>query len=138
MTVAPEIHRSAVPVVTDKLAGTDADGGEVVVAGGRGDEGGASSEEGDVEGPQVLEGRANREGRAETDQGPVGLGTTMERGDEGVGEVADGVKNLLGNDEEEGMVGEEGNDEDIDEKDAVEDRELTNHGLGSGKTRKGL
>ena len=36
MTVAPEIHRSAVPVVTDKLAGTDADGGEVVVVGGGG------------------------------------------------------------------------------------------------------
>ena len=31
MTVVPQINRSAVPVVTDKLAGTDADGGEVVV-----------------------------------------------------------------------------------------------------------
>ena len=60
MTVTPEIHRCTVPVVTNKLAGTDADRGEVVVVGGGGDEGGASSEEGDVEGPQVLEGWANR------------------------------------------------------------------------------
>ena len=47
----------------------------------------------------------------------------MERGDEGVGETADGVKDLLGYDEEEGVVGEEGDDEDIDEEDAVENRE---------------
>ena len=60
MTVTPEIHRRTVPVVTNKLAGTDADRGEVVVVGGGGDEGGTSSEEGDVEGPKVLEGWANR------------------------------------------------------------------------------
>ena len=76
--------------------------------------------------------------KIETHQGPVGIGTSMKRRDEGVSEMTDGVKDLLGYDEEEGVVGEEGDDEDIDEKDAVENRELTNHGLGSGKTRKGL
>ena len=39
MTVTPEIHRRTVPVVTDKLAGTDVDRGEVVVFGGGGNEG---------------------------------------------------------------------------------------------------
>ena len=48
------------------------------------------------------------------------------------------MRYLLGYAEEEGVVREEGDDEDIDEKDAVENREPTNHGLGSGKTRKGL
>ena len=62
----------------------------------------------------------------------------MKRRDEGVSEMADGVKDLLGYDEEEGVVGEEGENEDVDEKDTVEHRELTNHGLGSGKTRQGL
>ena len=138
MAVAPKIDGSTITVVADELTGTDTDGGKVEVVGGGGDKRGASSEEGDVEGPQVLEGRANRESRVEADKRPVGIGPTMERGDEGVGETADGVKDLLGNDEEEGVVGEEGDDEDIDEKDAVENREPTNHGLGSGKTRKGL
>ena len=119
MAVAPKVDRSTVPVVVDELAGTDADSGEVVVVGGGGNEGGASSEERDVEGPQVLERWANRESRVEADKRPVGIGPIMERGDEGVGETADGVKDLLGNDEEAGVVGEEGDDEDIDEEDTV-------------------
>ena len=138
MAVAPKIDRSTITVVVDELAGTDSDRGKVVVVGGGGDKRGARSEEGDVEGPQVLEWWANRESRVEADERPVGIGSSMERCDEGVGEMADGVKDLLGYDKEEGVVGEEGDDEDIDEEDAVENRELTNHGLGSGKTRKGL
>ena len=67
MTVTPEIDRRTVPVVTDKLAGTDADRGKVVVVGGERDKRGARSEEGDVEGPQVLEWWENRECRVEAD-----------------------------------------------------------------------
>ena len=52
----------------------------------------------------------------EANKRPVGIGSTMERRDEGVSEMADGVEDLLGDDEEEGVVGEEGDDEDVDEK----------------------
>ena len=68
VAVAPEIDGRAVTVVADELTGTDADRGEVVVVGCGEDKRGACSEEGDVEGPEVLERWANREGRVEADQ----------------------------------------------------------------------
>ena len=55
MAVAPKVDSSTITVVADKLTGTDADRGKVVVVGSGGDKRGASSEEGDVEGPQVFE-----------------------------------------------------------------------------------
>ena len=79
MAVAPKVDGSTITVVPDELTGTDTDGGEVVVVGGGGDEGGSCREEGDVEGPQVLEGRANRESRVEADKRPVGIGSTKSR-----------------------------------------------------------
>ena len=55
MAVAPKVDSSTITVVVDELTGTDAERGKVVVVDSGGDKRGASSEEGDVEGPQVLE-----------------------------------------------------------------------------------
>ena len=135
MTVAPEIQRSTVAVVADELAGADANRGEVVVVGGGGDKRGASSEEGNVEGPKVRKGRANQKRRVETHQGSVGIGPTMERSNEGVGEAANGVKNLFGDNKEQSVVGKEGNNESINKEDTIRDRELAYHGSASTNSR---
>ena len=51
MTVAPEVNRGSVSVVSDVLTVPNIDVGKVVVVGCRGDKLGANSEERDVAGP---------------------------------------------------------------------------------------
>ena len=59
--IPPIINSSRIPVLFDKFALFHITIGEVGVVGGRGDKGGAGSEKGDVEGPQVLEGAVDGE-----------------------------------------------------------------------------
>ena len=53
-------------------------------------------------------------------------------------EVTDGVEDFLGDNEEEGVVGKEGDDESVDEEDTIGDREAANHSLSHADTSEGF
>ena len=130
VTVTPKVDSRGVAVVFDELATAEANKGEEVVVGGGSDEGGANGKERDVDSPKVLEGRANREEQVEADQRLVGVGATVERSDQLNNQAANGLIELVRDDEEEGVVGEEGDDESVDEEDPVRNGKVLEDVLG--------
>ena len=130
VAVTPEVDSRGVAVVFDELATAEANKGEEVVVGGGSDEGRANSKERDVDSPKVLEGRANREEQVEADQGLVSVSATVERSDQLNNQAADGLIELVRDDEEEGVVGEEGDDESVDEEDPVRNGKVLEDVLG--------
>ena len=130
VTVTPEVDSRGVAVVFDELATAEANVGEEVVVGGGSDEGGANSKERDVDCPEVFEGRANREERVEADQGLVSVSATIERSDQLNNQATNGLIELVRDDEEEGVVREEGDDESVDEEDPVRNGKVLEDVLG--------
>jgi hypothetical protein len=118
VAVTPEVHSRGIAVILDKFTLPQADGREKVVIGGSGDERGARSEKSHIKGPKILKGGPYREEELERDQRVVGIGTPIEGGNYLANKFFEGGVKFFGEDEEEKMVGEEGNDEGVDEENA--------------------
>ena len=114
----PEINGRGITVIAYKLATTNTDRRKEPVIGGGGDEGGARSEKGDVEGPKVFERGTDGKEEVERDQGAVGVSAAVEGGNCFANELLEGTVVLRGEDEEKEVVGKEGNDENVDEENA--------------------
>ena len=124
MAVAPEVDSRRVAMVFDELAMTKADVGKEVVVGGGSNESGTNSKKRHVDRPEILESRADRVERVKANQGLIGVSATIERGNQLNNQATDGLVELARDHEEEGVVGEEGDDKGVDEKDPIRDREV--------------
>lgn len=130
MTVTPEVNSRRVAMVTNELAMAEADVGKEVVVGSGSNEGGTNGKKRDVNRPEILESRADRVERVKANQGLIGVSTAIERSDQLNNQATDGLIELTRDDEEEGVVGEKGDDERVDEEDPIRDREVLEGVLG--------
>ena len=119
MATAPKIDRSRISVVADVHVDTDVKVGKQVIV-GRGvvEEGGPNGQKRNVEGPDVFEGQLEGKNVLSTHLGIVSEGTPVE-GDDNLGNgTFDFFPNSGWQDKKEPVVGEKGDNEDIDKKDA--------------------
>jgi hypothetical protein len=99
---------------------------------------GAGGKEREVEGVEVFERRGDVKEEVGADEGGVGEGTPMKGSDGSSDSFFDWGVEIGGEDEEEHMVGEEGNDEDIDEEDSFVEGEGADSGAELGEAVEGL
>ena len=118
MAAAPEINGRGITVIAYELTTTNTDRRKEPVIGGGGDEGGARSEERDVEGPEVFERGTDGKEKVERDQGAVRVGAAVEGGNCFANKLFEGTIVLRGEDKKKEVVRKEGNDENVDEENA--------------------
>ena len=138
VATTPKVDRRGVAVVADGEVEAEVDGREEVVVGGGDDELRAGGEEGEVEAEEVLKRGSDVEGEVGADEGGVGKGATVEGGDRQTDRFLQGGVEVGGKNEEEHVIGEEGNDEGVDEKDLFVKGEAGEDGAVEGEAREGL
>jgi hypothetical protein len=102
--------------IRDELAVLDLNCGELVVVEGGADEGGTDSQEADVKGPRVFEGRADSPEEVGAHQGVVGEGGTIKGDNQFANGSGEGLVEFHREEEEEHEVGEDGDDEDVNKE----------------------
>jgi hypothetical protein len=122
LATPPEIDRGRVSMVPNVHVVTRIDRREFrVVAGGRGKTG-ANGEKRNAESPDVLKGRFEREERVRANEREIRKSSPIE-GDDCLGNSSlDSLPDLSGKNKEKGMIREERDDENINEKDPRRER----------------
>ena len=131
VAVSPEIHCGSVAVVPNELAVDNGDRGQVEVVGTRAQKRGADRQKRDIDSPGVFEGRADREKEREADESVVGVGTPVEGSNQLGNQGLERFVELLREDEEKEVVGEERHNESVDKENAGEDGEVLDDRTGS-------